>query len=355
MSKSKNISLSYLLTVGVVSFTRYSLLPWCLWNLHARKYSSWTKAVPAYGFLLSSLQAGHAVGQLLVNLNFTNSSLYSIAFFLLTGSYVNLCFVDRYSLQLVLFFFLGFSGSLLSGVSINLDKSASNISFVRKPNDVELNNNTERVIKCFVFSTLISGYLYDASPFSRFPILKVAILIGSVCFLVCIYFVCINRIVNRKWKSNNKQSAQFSNNTVAAPSITDGQAPKSISAAIKYTGKVPLNFLSCCNNDLSKAQAMYGKRIQWRIEQNIDTILTTPQFGFQNVLKYYPHAIHGYSLDGCAVVYEILGKGNPSALIASGVAMPVSRVPLSNILYFDSFCDCTALILVYLYFVVLMF
>jgi len=81
-----------------------------------------------------------------------------------------------------------------------------------------------------------------------------------------------------------------------------------------YNGLVPSNFLSTCNGNLIKAQKMYNKMLLWRKLNHVDDIFEMPQQHFHTVLQYYPHAIHGYSLDGCAVVYEILGKGKLSEL-----------------------------------------
>lgn len=64
--------------------------------------------------------------------------------------------------------------------------------------------------------------------------------------------------------------------------------------------------------------------MKWRRDFNVDHIATTPQLpveNFYSILKYYPHYLHGYAKDGCAVLYEVLGKADPKQLRKSGVTM----------------------------------
>lgn len=76
----------------------------------------------------------------------------------------------------------------------------------------------------------------------------------------------------------------------------------------EYTGPVPANFLSVCGGNIKKARAMYAKAKKWYQEKHLDVIFDMPQDNFDTILRLYPHAIHGYSLDGCAVCYEVLGS-----------------------------------------------
>jgi len=105
----------------------------------------------------------------------------------------------------------------------------------------------------------------------------------------------------------------YNNITTTTASHTNGDSTAA-EQVDEYHGLVPSNFLSACNGNLINAQKMYSKMLAWRKKYQVDEILDIPQDHFHTILQYYPHAIHGYSLDGCAVVYEILGKGKLSEL-----------------------------------------
>jgi hypothetical protein len=118
-----------------------------------------------------------------------------------------------------------------------------------------------------------------------------------------------------------------------------------IDVDIEYTGDVPLNFLSCCRGDLQKARKMYGKTLSWRKKFDLDNIFQQPQRFFREILQYYPHGIHGYSRDGCGVVYEVLGRGNPSGLSKTGIEIDelVWHFNIRNELVFRKLCSPAAL------------
>jgi hypothetical protein len=124
--------------------------------------------------------------------------------------------------------------------------------------------------------------------------------------------------INSSSNSSNSQSKSRMNtyNNITTTTTTphtygDSTANEQVD---EYHGLVPSNFLSACNGNLINAQKMYSKMLTWRKTYKVDEILDIPQDHFHTILQYYPHAIHGYSLDGCAVVYEILGKGKLSEL-----------------------------------------
>ncbi|RYY68266.1 hypothetical protein EON63_24980 [archaeon] len=47
--------------------------------------------------------------------------------------------------------------------------------------------------------------------------------------------------------------------------------------------------------------------LKWRLKHKMDTIKHTRQPPFFDILTHYPHFVWGYSNDGCAVCYELLG------------------------------------------------
>lgn len=83
--------------------------------------------------------------------------------------------------------------------------------------------------------------------------------------------------------------------------------------------QIPQNFLTLHNNNMVKARKSFIKSLVWRKENKIDHILTTHQDNFNEILRLYPHALHRYSIDGCAVAYEILGKSKPKEMKSLGI------------------------------------
>lgn len=278
---------------------------------------------------MSSMQMGTYLGQVVVGTKMLGQSFYPISFLLLTESFIAMCFVNRFSIMLFLLFCIGFFGSILSGVSINLESNNRNSLFIKKPNNNELSKNLEWNIICFMFSVLISGYLYDDRTYSHFTLYYIALTLASFCIFIVVYYILINQFVTRQKIKFSKGLQNSIEGNKSIGSTTSGKKgnnknltkPNPNSEEPLYEGPVPPNFLSACRGDRNKAQKMYGRALQWRRDLEVDGMLTVPQQHFHSVLQYYPHAIHGYSLDGCAVVYENLGKGNPRALKAAGVSV----------------------------------
>lgn len=51
----------------------------------------------------------------------------------------------------------------------------------------------------------------------------------------------------------------------------------------------------------------------------MEKFLDTPQETFHQILKMYPHFIHGRAKDGCHVLYELLGQARPKDLIKAAI------------------------------------
>lgn len=67
---------------------------------------------------------------------------------------------------------------------------------------------------------------------------------------------------------------------------------------------VPACFLSA-HSTAEAAAAAYAATLAWRRQHCVDVLMATPQADFFQILDMYPHAIHGRSLDGCFIVYEV--------------------------------------------------
>mmetsp|Transcript_21903 Transcript_21903/g.47410 ORF Transcript_21903/g.47410 Transcript_21903/m.47410 type:complete len:1052 (-) Transcript_21903:65-3220(-) len=312
-----NVGLSYILTLAVVTYTRFAWLPWMVIHLHQRKYNSWTTTVSAYGLLLSGFQLGHYLGEALMKARKCGSSAYSISFMTLTASFMATCFVTRYILLLLLFIAMGTSSAILSGVSIGVgvDKYSPSLAFLKRPNDMDAKGGLERRTVAFAFVVLASGYLYRAEPLVASPVYFLALLLALFCILLLIYYGLMSRMVKRRAQFNSAQQAK------AVGGLGGGQPVDLVEADSEeqYDGPVPPNFYSTCRGSIVEARKMYAKTLAWRRRHQIDRLADIPQQHFHDILRLYPHAIHGYSLEGSAVVYELLGKGNMSGAKKLGV------------------------------------
>ena len=310
--KKPNIGFSYLLALAVVAFSRFAWLPWIVIYLHQRKYNSWASTVFGYGLLLTCFHTGQYLGHSLTKSKSMNSSWFSISFMMLTGSFIALCFITRYILILMLFTIMGMSGTILTGVSINIDTNAPQLAILKRANELELNDNIDRNLISFAFVTLVAGYLYNSHPLAQYPLYHLAVALAVFCILVFAYYVIISRMIKKKTPGPGTSLQSGENDS------WDDSLQQEVE---DYRGPVPSNFLSTCGGKIDKARAMYGKMLQWRKEEGVDEIFDTPQDHFQAILKNYPHAIHGYSKDGCAVVYELLGRGSMAGIKAAGVTI----------------------------------
>ena len=83
--------------------------------------------------------------------------------------------------------------------------------------------------------------------------------------------------------------------------------------------QVPKNFLTMHNNNKTKAKKSYEKSLVWRRDNKVDRILVTHQNHFQEILSLYPHALHRFSIDGCAIAYELLGRAKLKEIKVKGI------------------------------------
>lgn len=83
--------------------------------------------------------------------------------------------------------------------------------------------------------------------------------------------------------------------------------------------QVPRNFLAMHNNNMTKAKKSYEKSLMWRRDNKVDRILVTHQNHFHEILSLYPHALHRFSIDGCAVAYELLGRAKLTDMKKKGI------------------------------------
>ncbi|KAL3945066.1 MAG: hypothetical protein SGBAC_000857 [Bacillariaceae sp.] len=85
--------------------------------------------------------------------------------------------------------------------------------------------------------------------------------------------------------------------------------------------EVPLRFLNACNGDYAEAQSRYEATLEWRREEQIDTILREPFPNFFTIKEHYPHYYHGTGFRGEPVYYEFPAKADMKALKREGLSM----------------------------------
>lgn len=302
-------SLSYLLTYALVAFSQYSIFPWVLVYFRSRKYESWAQVTIVFGLLVSTLNGGAFLGQVVAG-RFAQLSgfYYSCLAACLITSYVALAFVSRFFFIISCFWMIGLSGGMLTCFSLSIDGR-----FQRKT----VTQPVDQSIICFAFSTLLTAFLYDNHADAEFPCFYLAVTMLVASALAIGYIVMINRMTPKPPRAISSTSKELGMPTIKL-STNDADLE---GAGSDYSGSVPPNFLSSCQGNLDKARRMYGKTQAWRAKYDVDNIFSMPQPSFHTVLKYYPHAIHGISLDGCTVCYELLGKGRAKELKATGISI----------------------------------
>uniref|UniRef100_I2CP95 Sec14 cytosolic n=1 Tax=Nannochloropsis gaditana (strain CCMP526) TaxID=1093141 RepID=I2CP95_NANGC len=93
--------------------------------------------------------------------------------------------------------------------------------------------------------------------------------------------------------------------------------------------EVPERFLTACGGKKKKAVAMYRSMLKWRKENGIDTILERPYPQWDNIKKYYPHAMHCRGRQEEFVSIEMPGKMDLAAMRKAGLTPTVMGLHLA--------------------------
>mmetsp|Transcript_6269 Transcript_6269/g.6476 ORF Transcript_6269/g.6476 Transcript_6269/m.6476 type:complete len:809 (+) Transcript_6269:2-2428(+) len=81
---------------------------------------------------------------------------------------------------------------------------------------------------------------------------------------------------------------------------------------------VPNRYLRGCG-DYEEALRRWKLTLKWRQEFDVDNVLNEPQPYFDIIKEFYPHFLHGRSVSGKPVYYELLGKIDVPRLQEQGV------------------------------------
>jgi hypothetical protein len=350
---------SWILFVDPVS--RILFVPWGLAYLNNCFDESWSRTVAAYGLHMSALTIGRLMGKLLHS-NLVLGRPYLLWTFLqncliLGFSYLLIAFTTRFTLIFISFFLIG-----LSGASIGVIASSSKLSFnfnimrclqLTSTLAIKINSNTH--INCnqfhatsmtLCFLPVFSGLFYNTSVFARFPPFWPCFIFASICLSTVSLVIYSDFFVGKgssskrffaldglgsttdsSLHSNTRGVGGFHKNDCTILGNSGGGGSGRFSQSLghnqshhhqqqnnnyhnlhsssRQTSTVPHRYLIYYHNDIDKAMKAFQASLQWRQQHRIEHILAEPQPGFSDLLRLYPHAIHGISKDGCIVVYEV--------------------------------------------------
>lgn len=245
---------------------------------------------------------------------------------------------------MVLFYLLGFSSNKCLDLSVGqLSSPVLSQSF----HNPTIDNHKELLTAIFIVTTIANGFLYsfDHSNLTPATATAVSVSFGTcsplrynamfaaiLCIFSIAYHACVARSVHsggwmgKPFKSKRKALEDPSGHypaTLHAQSLDVNAEEARINVA-DTSLPIPSNFLSACKGNRGNAAIMFRKMLAWRKQNAVDSILHTPQSSqevFHAILEHYPHFIHGVARDGSSVVYEILGRANPTRLKEAGVSM----------------------------------
>jgi len=315
---------------------RFVFIPWGVLFTSSVVHGSWAVSVNFYGVLYSALLLGRIIGcnydvfyqkhasfNLILLIPFVSNQICVVVL-----SYILVTLFNRYSVLFVAFIFMGIvSGRIASLVcskkalksitsstpiatnaapatptQFGINREGSSSSF-----EIDSETYDKMNVIVLIFVALYSGFLYDDRPSAFFPAFYSVLLIIVTCTATILLFYL---------------ARQKSNHNISKSSLKDifsKTHQKGVMTKLERVELPPRTFIEVCKGDVAKAKAMFEKTLAWRAENNIDKIFTCPQRHFLDILEFYPHAIHGCSLDGCRVVYEVLGKARPKELLSRGI------------------------------------
>jgi len=116
--------------------------------------------------------------------------------------------------------------------------------------------------------------------------------------------------------ASNDTVAMYRNGKVVYPNGEPSHVPPHHCRSI-----VPQSYIetfSSTDPANSKAKAKWEESQQWRQQQSVWRIHSTPHSHFTEIKKAYPHYVHGFSRAGYVIVYEQPGKMELKGLFRSG-------------------------------------
>jgi hypothetical protein len=196
------------------------------------------------------------------------------------------------------------------------DGRSSNSLVKENTNSAEA--DARRRLLSSAFAIIISGFLYREH--ARFPALYPG-LVASCLFSYTAYESSQGRTVRQSKFS--AQSHQRGHTGDALPP-KEGEVSRSIlvpalSQPLVQASDVPASDVPEAFTKMwgGTAHGRYVDMLQWRQLNRMDLVLDSYNPHFTDILKYYPHAIHGRSRDECMVLYEVARSAPPLTFVSS--------------------------------------
>ena len=240
--------------------------------------------------------------------------------------YTFVLIVNRYTVLVIIFLLIGsVSGRIYGLICTNSTGAPSLLADTSSPvSQFEMDPDAYDRLNALVliFTALFSGYLYNDSASSRYPILGPYLLLVFACSTVLglFYYAKLQTKGNlaKKYIGSRGGSSASSNN-VANVKKPKTFTPNSSSLKMETVELPPRSFIELFKGDVNKACTAYNKTLEWRNHNCVDDIFRYPQDVFYEILDLYPHALHGVAFDGSHVVYELLGQAKPKQLVEAGI------------------------------------
>lgn len=282
----------YFVSTGIDPICRLMVLPWAFRHVFTSSYVSLCPSITYFAYFCASANVGHFVGRNRIASIITTPSRLSITMLLLLLCFTSMIFglTTRFSVLCVCHFFIG----LVRGNALHPSIASAPAVTTPAPSLNRISRSTVSIVT-LLFVPLMSSLTYSTSPYAVAPAFLPCYLLSLLC-LACIAHELISGRVRSTKKYAGVEYTALPMTATARPKVT-------ISA--EQCVSPPQEFLDMCNNKLPAAQQAYREALQWREDNGIDDIFSTPQSHFAEILKYYPHFIQGRSREGCHVCYEV--------------------------------------------------
>lgn len=327
--------LSYITTEGMDTISFFAILP-CLFDLSEKMTDDnhISTAIMNYGLLISTIALGRAVGRYYPHWQ-DLSHLPLLAFFM-TFSLLIISISNNYLVALAMFFVKESLGSFMSEMYLTISSPGKSTpgrgrailwtaptTSIASMVELSVDNRMRRNLIILSFTALISCIIYNDSNDATFPAFYPCVLLMLV-WNVCIFLHEILIVSHASPVMVSRSYLSRMSNPAEAAVAWDANGSNKLSLEPRITLQpsdiTPQNFVDFYGNEV-KARTMYIKSLEWRMQNNVDNILSIPQEHFFEILQLYPHAIHGRSRDNCVVLYEILGRTRPRDLVNTGIKM----------------------------------
>lgn len=314
----------YWINVGFLSSfsAKFFLITWSFVYIYSVHDVSWSKTISKCAVLFSVMALGYGIGSTYFSRYIGKlSGLIVYRWTFLSVCLLLLSIVTKFSLIAVICGMIGLLvGSTVASISRHLRNRNMKSTLLYNPNvvdDVSLTNMKYQTMS-LCFCPLFIILLYDPAYDAKFPALLPSLVYAWTCLIVLFLHLKLY-----EWFRSDKGigSGSITGPGEDAAGVTGTAVVKPPTAKLApYTGSIPKAFLTFNGNE-TKARAAVNAMLQWRADNNIDDIQTAYQPFFDDILRNYPHFMHGRAKDGSIIVYELVGKANLEGLKNAGMTI----------------------------------